>query len=50
MVAHRCQSKKKIKKKKERKEKNEKIFFRKKPHNMAHECQIWYLVTRLYIE
>ena len=32
-------------------EKIKNILFRKKTHEiiMAHECQIWYLVTRLYI-
>ena len=59
MVANHCQSKKiKISKIKKHEIKNEnkkiekikKILFRKKPHQMimTYECQIWYLVTRLY--
>ena len=60
MAAHRCQSKKikitkikKIKQKNENKiiEKMKKILFRKKSYKIttAHECQIWFLVTRLDI-
>ena len=58
IVARRCHSKKiKIKNKIKQKmkitkiEKMKKIIFRKKTLKiiMAHECQIWYLVTRLYI-